>query len=263
MPRVVAIPYLRERQPTSETSARSRMSLHRSLPDPARGVFETFLVRDGRPVELEAHLDRLTSSVTVLYTQPVPNDVEELVTDRARSLRLGRLRLTVAPNGHAVLATDVRVAPVQDALVFPAFSHAVRLSRLVIPGGLGAHKWADRRLVAEADGGDSLPLVVDGDGSVLEASRANVFVVEGETVVTPPTDGRILAGVTRRRVLELVPVREEAVSLERLLAADEVFLTGSVRGIESVRALEGSEWVEATITPLVSDELRRYWESDT
>jgi branched-subunit amino acid aminotransferase/4-amino-4-deoxychorismate lyase len=58
-------------------------------------------------------------------------------------------------------------------------------------------------------------------------------------------------------------VREEPVSLQRLLAADEVFLTGSVRGIESVRALEGTEWVEATITPLVSDELRLAWESDT
>jgi para-aminobenzoate synthetase/4-amino-4-deoxychorismate lyase len=220
-------------------------------------------VREGRPVELAAHLARLGASVAGLYAQRVPDGVEDLVADHARGVRRGWLRLTVAPNGGAALATDVRVANVYNALVFPAFSRAARLSRLVVPGGLGAYKWADRRLVQTAEGNGLVPLITDSDGTVLEASRANVFVVERGTIATPPADGRILAGVTRQRVLELTPVREEPVSFERLLAADEVFLTGSVRGVEPVRACDGiREWAEGTLTPLVSDELRRRWTKD-
>jgi para-aminobenzoate synthetase / 4-amino-4-deoxychorismate lyase len=239
------------------------MASHRSQPDPAHGVFETMLVRDGRPLELGAHLERLAASVARLYGVPDVPGVEELVIDQARGMRLGRVRVTATPNRGGNLMTDVRRAPVADTTVFPAFSHAVRLRPLTVAGGLGAHKWADRRILDEADDGDAVPLVVDVDGSVLEAARANVFVVEDGHVFTPPADGRILPGVTRRRVLELLPVREEAISLDRLVAADEVFLSGSVRGIEPVRDCDGvGKWPTGTVTPVVADELRRLWEMD-
>lgn len=247
----------------SDTIAPSRMSSHRSQPDPARGVFETMLVRDGRPLELSAHLARLGASVAGLYGVADLPGIAELVADRARGLPLGRLRVTVAPNGDGSLHADVRRAPVDDVLVFPDFGRAVRLRPLTVPGGLGRHKWADRRILDAADGGNAVPLVLDADGSVLEASRANVFVVEDGAISTPPADGRILPGVTRRRVLELMPVREEAIALDRLLAADEVFLSGSVRGIEPVRAYdEARAWPAGTVTPLVADALRRLWEME-
>jgi para-aminobenzoate synthetase/4-amino-4-deoxychorismate lyase len=92
---------------------------------------------------------------------------------------------------------------------------------------------------------------------VLEGSRANVFAREGDALVTPPADGRILPGVTRGRVLEIAraegaKVREEALSLERLRAADEVFLSGSVRGIEPVR--------RGAMTEALAGALARAWE---
>jgi para-aminobenzoate synthetase/4-amino-4-deoxychorismate lyase len=106
-----------------------------------------------------------------------------------------------------------------------------------VPGGLGAHKWSDRRLleslIAAADGE---PLLCDLDGLVLESARANVFVVESGTLATPPVDGRILPGVTRARVLELArdlgfEVREEPIDLGRLARAEEIFLTGAIGGV--------------------------------
>jgi para-aminobenzoate synthetase/4-amino-4-deoxychorismate lyase len=225
------------------------------------GVFETLLVREGHPVELGAHLERLRSSLAAVFGAPPPESAEALVLERARDITLGRLRLTVAPNGSGALKADVRVAPVERSIVFPAFERAVRLVRLTVPGGLGGHKWADRSLVEPAEGNGSVPLLLDENEVVLEASRANVFIVEDGTLVTPPADGRILPGVTRRRVLELIPVREEAVPLHRLLAAEEVFLTGSVRGIEPVRDCDGARrWTAGPLTGEVSDRLRRRWE---
>jgi para-aminobenzoate synthetase/4-amino-4-deoxychorismate lyase len=221
------------------------------------------LVHEGRPVELEAHLARLAASAAGLYGARLSAGVVELVTTRARALPIGRLRLIAVPNGHGALVTDVHVAPVDTTIVFPDFTGAARLTRLEVPGGIGAHKWADRRLLQQAEAGGSLPLILDADGSVLEASRANVFVVEDGTIFTPPADGRILPGVTRRSVLDLLPVWEEPIGIDRLLAADEVFLSGSVRGIEPVWELDsGRTWPAGTVTPLVSAELRRHWEMD-
>lgn len=235
------------------------MQQHRSLPDQRQGVFETLLVVDGRPVELDAHLARLGASLQTLFGAGTPPGAAGAVRDEAGDLELGRLRLTVAPNGPGGLATTVRVAAVERSLVFPAAG--VRIAPLRVPGGWGAHKWADRGPLAAAESGATVPLVVDHDDTVLEASRANVFIVESGRIVTPPADGRILPGVTRSRLLSLLDVREEIISLERLADADEVFLSGSVRGVEPVAVCRRARvWEPGPVTRSAAAELRRHWE---
>jgi para-aminobenzoate synthetase / 4-amino-4-deoxychorismate lyase len=239
-------------------------------PDPALGVFETLLVVDGLPLELEPHLARLDASLHALFGAPSPSATRELVFDHARGAGLARLRLTVAPDERRMLAATVVLAPVDASLVLPGRDRALDLAPLVVPGGIGAHKWADRRLLAgaEADAAPRVPLLLDRDGAVLEASRGNLFVVDDGILVTPPADGRLLPGVTRRRVLELaealdIPVREDAVGFDRLWEAAEVFVTGAVRGIEPVRARDGAGvGSEDRITATLSDELRRFWALD-
>jgi uncharacterized protein YaaQ len=93
-------------------------------------------------------------------------------------------------------------------------------------------KWADRALLeptGEAAPG-ALPLLLDRGDTVLEASRANVFIVRDGGLATPPADGRILPGITRARVIEIagnagVEVREVDLALTDLLGAEEAFLT--------------------------------------
>ncbi len=237
------------------------------LPDPRRGVFETLLVVDGEPVELEAHLARLASSTSDLFGQEPPLGVRELVDRHARTVELGRLRLDVVPDQEGPLAATVKVAPVERALVFPSWERAATLAGILVPGGLGAHKWSDRRLVdqAQSNCGAALPLLLDEDGTVLEISRGNVFLVRDGSLVTPATDGRLLPGVARRRVMEAaaaagIQVHEEVVSQDELGGADEVFGSGSVRGVEPVREYEGvRRWEEGEMTRVISTSLRQLW----
>jgi para-aminobenzoate synthetase/4-amino-4-deoxychorismate lyase len=205
---------------------------------------------------------RLRASLGALFGAPVPEGAREALLEAARGLRLGRARLDVAPNGSSALTTAVRTATVDPSIVFP--ERGARLVPLTVPGGWGAHKWADReRLDAHATD-EALPLLVDHDGTVLEASRANIFIVEDRAIVTPPADGRILPGVTRARVIELLGAREAIVSLDRLAAADEVFLTGAVRGIEPVSACRATRvWTQSAVTGDAAAALRRHWEEAT
>jgi para-aminobenzoate synthetase/4-amino-4-deoxychorismate lyase len=114
----------------------------------------------------------------------------------------------------------------------------VGLVPFALPGGLGAHKWRDRRLLGAlaqvADG--AVPVLVDTDGQVLEAAYANIWLVEGPELITPPADGRILPGTTRAALLEAEPsAREEAFDLARLEQAGAVFLTSSISGRHPAR----------------------------
>jgi para-aminobenzoate synthetase/4-amino-4-deoxychorismate lyase len=109
----------------------------------------------------------------------------------------------------------------------------VLLEPFALPGGLGAHKWRDRRLLDAL--GDlvpgAVPLLVDTDGLVLEAGYANVWIVEGDALITPPADGRILPGTTRAALLDAEDgAREEPIDVVRLASAESVFLTSSISG---------------------------------
>ena len=237
-------------------------------PDRAIGVLETLLVVAGRPVELEAHLERLTWSVRDLFQAEVPAGTRELVLERAAPLSLGRLRLTVSPQPDGALAPDVVTASVDPADVFPSWERAIGLRPFVVQGGLGAHKWADRAGLAWTESGESdgfLPLVLDSGGEVLEASRANVFAIEAGRLITPAADGRILPGVARARAIEAartlgIELREEALSVDRMVAAGEAFLTGSVRGVEPVRSVGDSELgMPGETMAEVAAEMKRVW----
>ncbi|MGB7686431.1 MAG: aminotransferase class IV, partial [Solirubrobacterales bacterium] len=192
----------------------------RPRPDHRHGVIETFLIVDDRPVELDAHLARLSASVEALYGEEPPPS-RDLVISRARGGGLGRLRLTVEPVAAGGFEVYFFVASVEPATVFPTGELAANLFTMTVDRGLGEHKWADRAVLERAEamgprGG--VPLLVTDEGEVLEASRGNIFTVRDGRVLTPPLDGRILPGVARARVIEIaaecgIEVEEEPIAL--------------------------------------------------
>ena len=238
---------------------------HPLEPDPALGVFSTMLVVDGRPVELDPHLAQLRESVRALYGAELPEQAAALACERAHGLALGRVRVSCGPNGGAP-QLDAIARPIERTILLP--DDALDLQSAVLDRWNGAHKWADRRLLErlEAAAAPACALLVMRDGRVLETTRANVFALGEDGVLrTPPTDGSILPGVTRAQAIAIlreagVEVRTEPLSLDALRAAREAFATGSVRGVEPVRSLDGVEiGGRGELAALVADALRRRW----
>ncbi|KAI3957080.1 hypothetical protein MKX01_004371 [Papaver californicum] len=65
-----------------------------------------------------------------------------------------------------------------------------------------------------------------------ELSACNVFIVKGSRISTPPTNGTILPGITRKSIIDIAidqgyQVEEHAIEVEELITADEVFCTGT------------------------------------
>lgn len=229
-------------------------------------MFETILVFENKPVRLDAHLERLAVSVERLYGIELP-DLRDLVRDRARGGELGRMRLSVRPRGND-LEPLVVVAPFDPNNVFPTGSFASGLETLWVDAGYGEHKWNDRDLLSRAEARavpGAVPLLTRGDGTVLEASRANLFAVRAGRVLTPPLDTEILPGIARQDTIAaaaecLIEVHEEPISHAELLSADEVFLTNSLRGVEPIREIDGSPIAaEGPMTTALAAALRTLW----
>jgi para-aminobenzoate synthetase / 4-amino-4-deoxychorismate lyase len=242
-------------------SSRRRTGADPALrPRPAAGVFTSLRVRRGVAPHLSAHLDRLADSVRRLYGKDLPASLGAEL-DRCLAARpTGRLRITVRPLGGPLHAT-VAAVPLDNG---PAVTDLVPV---VISGGLGEHKWADRRLPDQlrqtAGTRQEVQLLIeDQDGTALETDRANLFAVIGSVLRTPPVDGRLLPGIARARVLRLaaaagLAVETMALTRHDLLTASEVFVTNSVRGVLPVRSVAGVALPEAPglVTKLLADAL--------
>ncbi len=82
-------------------------------------------------------------------------------------------------------------------------------------------------------------ILLNNKNHVIETSRSNIFIVSGGVIYTPPLNEGCLDGIMRRVLLEIcnennIPIQQESISIERLKNAEEVFLTGSIRGIQWV-----------------------------
>jgi D-alanine transaminase len=96
----------------------------------------------------------------------------------------------------------------------------------------------------EAQDEGALETIMIRDGLVTEGSSTNVFVISGDTIATPPQGHLILSGITRELALSLAAAAgmravEQAVSVETLRTADEIWLSSSTREVLPVTRLDG------------------------
>jgi para-aminobenzoate synthetase / 4-amino-4-deoxychorismate lyase len=237
-----------------------------AAPDPARGLFETLLVAEGRTVRAAPHLERLGASARELFGHDLPAELPDSIAEAAQPLELGRMRIDLLPENGG-LRFEIKTEPIDPAIFFPDREHGADVRTIRHPDWAGAHKWADRDWLesVEADLGDEVPLILTDDDEVLEAGRANLFIVTGGSIATPPADGRILPGTARAATLALaadlgVPAAERRLYEDDLRTADDLFLTSSLRGIRPVRSVDGEPL--GPPDPLVArlaSELRARW----
>ena len=106
-------------------------------------------------------------------------------------------------------------------------------------------------------------ILLTGDGHVAEASAANLFVVFGREVATPPLVDDVLAGITRSAIIDLAAdagydAVERRIDRSELYLADEVFLTGTGVQVAPVASIDDRP-IGSDGFPISLDIQRRYF----
>jgi branched-subunit amino acid aminotransferase/4-amino-4-deoxychorismate lyase len=220
-----------------------------------RAVFETMRVYGGTPFRLPEHLGRMAGSAArVGMTPPDAAAFAAAATEAigaAGEADLVLRFLWTAGREGAASPAGFALASTVPAGLEELRGRGLRMAVVAwAPGMLAGAKSTSyaANMLAQADAqrrGADDALLVDPAGTVLEAPTANVWWREGSRLLTPPLDLPILAGITRAVLTELAPaagyeVEEGVCGLERLGAADEVFLSASVREVMPVTAIDGS-----------------------
>ncbi len=252
------------------------------------GLFETILVRNGRPFRFEHHVARLQNGAAFLgiampFAAPAFHSFAVQLLRENRSVD-GVLRLTLSrgvgrrgysPRDASQPMTVMTLHP--NPLHDPAPPPQWRL--VTAPFRLTAHEAGARvktgnklpqilaRADAEARGADEA-LLLNTEGQVVEGAGSNLFWIADGTVCTPPLESGILAGVTRAVVLEIcqrrgMPTVEAGITPEALSGQDGVFLSLSTLGIVEALTLDGAAVRRSSLTSSLRDDYWRLVQQET
>jgi len=229
-------------------------------------VYEVVRTASGRPFMLEEHLDRMRRSAAMIYFEMPWPDAE--IRTRMLDLRAAlpfqecyfRIVATRGP-GPISLLPDGCTEPGlyligMDLPRFPARLYTEGCRVAVVRRLRNDPRALDPRaktgnylnnmlgLVEARKQGAEDALFLNHEGHLTEATTANAWIVEKGRVVTPPVAEGLLQGITREWLLRKlpeagIPATEGVIDLDRLHRADEVFLSGTVKGVMPVTAIDG------------------------
>jgi len=218
----------------------TQVDLAHSAARHGEGLFETLRVRDGAPMRLGAHLERLAAGARYLGLEPPPGPDAVLAFLAAQGvcagLHDGVLRLLAVDRALRAWATPREPGP-PDWIQVALGQEIRRLSDSPL-NRFKTLSYLENRLLAREAGRRGLFEVValNEAGRVTDGSRASLFVVLGGRLLTPPASDGALPGVARRCLLEAGLAEEAPLVPADLGRAEALLLTNALRGAVPVHA---------------------------
>ena len=230
------------------------------------GLFTTIRIVRGEAFAYERHWRRLEKDAAITRL-PMPYSgakvrlhLQEVI--RADKVQEGCARIYLVYNQVGFWRSD-EAMPQVDLIIYsaplPSYREPARLTirehgrhAASALAGVKTISWLPNVWsVAEAqNAGFDEVILLNERGEVAECTAANIFVVKGEKILTPPLNSGCLEGVTRGILAEIAPdagltLVEQPLQPVDLYAGDEVFISSTNRNILGVGEIAGHRFADA------------------
>lgn len=219
-------------------------------------VYEVIPFYQGVGFRLEEHLQRLEHSLRALR---IELELDWIITlSRLVELNGGGnlsvyLQVTRGSAGKRVHAIDQGLVPTVFACcqpirdIYQEGADKVEGIKVIVTADLRWHRCDIKStcllpnilVLQQARELGAQEAILQRDGALTEGASCNFFIVEQGVLYTPPIGTEILSGTTRALILELadqygIPRQETEIDYQRLIGADEVWISSSTRAIVPV-----------------------------
>jgi len=225
------------------------------------GVYEVIPVYGGKPFRLAQHIQRLRNSLAAIRLDLDISDeqwsdiLNRLIADHHGEELSVYLQVTRGPAAKRDHGFPSKVNPTVFVMANPIPPVDPKLAQQGIHAVLlDDIRWqrcdikaitllANVLLRQQAHDLGSQEAILIRDGLALEGAASNLFVVDGDKLITPAKSQHLLPGITRDLVLELAPAAglvavEDDIPAEALPGYDEIWLTSSTKEIMPVTRLD-------------------------
>lgn len=218
---------------------------------------------------LKEHVDRLFESARV-YNMKIPFTPEKITEGVIETIKVNNLESCyirpISFRGYGELGVNSLNCPVNTTIAAWEWGSYLGDEGMINGVNVGVSSWRKpapdtfptlakcganymnsqlAKMEALEHGYDEA-IMLDYQGFVGEGTGENIFIIEDNSLITPPLCSSILKGITRDSVIKLaekndLKVKEEIITRERLYFADEMFFTGTAAEITPIRSVDGRE----------------------
>lgn len=240
----------------------------------ANGVFETMRYHHGAIFLLDKHLGRLTQGLKTLDI-PAPYSRKEIKDAIAVVLKINRLqdaRVRVMiwreKSLGRICISALAYRPYPADKYRRGFNVVISKKRISqpakgpVPKAIAYRPFYQAYQEAVSQGFDDA-LIINQAGEIVEASRANIFLVKAGVLFTPDLKCGCLKGITRQVVFSLakdkgIRSRQARIKPAEMCAMDEIFMTNSLFGIMPVTAINGRKVKQGLAGPVTRTLMAAY-----
>lgn len=243
------------------------------------GLFESIRVLNGMPYNLENHFKRLSEGAKVLRIKlPLSLTLDTFKThckqllDRNRIKEGGMIRFSLYRAGKGTYRPETSFAEfIIEAKALPHSMFRLNdvglsidvydeirkpINQLSVFKTSNALYYIIAAEYARENGLDDA-LILNEDFSIIESTSSNVFIVSNGVLYTPALEHGCVGGTFRMKLINLavengIKVYECSLAPQNLLAADEIFLTNAVKGIQWVVSYKTKRYFNNTAKALIN-----------
>ena len=239
------------------------------------GVFRTFLVKNGCPINWDIHYEKLKEDATILKIK-VPSkkdllhDIKKLFTED--KTYIGKVIITrgISDQGYQFdrnikstrIVLKINYKKINDVFYLNGVRLKVCETRATHHSFFGGAKHLNRidNVLAKAELGPSVfdGIMLDRSGYINECVSSNIFARYGKVIVSPKQNNAGVSGVCKQIIIKNIEtigfrLKNEDIKLEKLKKADEVIITNSVFGALHVNQIEEKKWHNGLFAALIRD----------
>lgn len=230
------------------------------------GGVRGYLADDGHEVyvfRLQAHVERLAHSAKILYLRmPSVDETQQILVELLRRNEVHH-DVYLRP---LLIHNSIALAPVLDETSSTFIAFCMPLKRYIDKDTIDVCVSSWRRVRDNAipartkptgaylnsalarreakDNGFDEAIFLTEDGKVSEGSAEHIFIVRGNTLISPPSTEDNLDGITRRSIIAMATedlglrFKERAIGRSELYVAEEMFLCGTGAQITPVASVD-------------------------
>ena len=225
------------------------------------GVFESIRIVNGLPYNLQFHIERMLEGANIISLD-IPNhfsadyfkgQIKSLI-EKNNIQAGGKVRISLFRDGEGAYFSKSN-----KAIFFIEASHLPNNYFILNENGLMVDIYSDVNksvnILSKYKSINSLlPImaanfakanklqecfILNAKGKIIESISSNIFIVSNGVLYTPPLEDGCIGGIMRMNVINTaiengITVYENTLSPQNLLAADEIFLTNAIQGIQWV-----------------------------
>lgn len=210
------------------------------------GLFETIRCEQEIPLFFESHFKRLTRSTreTLMPFPPGMDEVKNWIKDTlvANKLKSARVKIIISKRAEDKFNVLILASPLEHQLQsYSLFAKRLDRDNASISFRHKTTSRADSYVAYKnaLEAGFNDVLYLNEKNEIIECTRANIFLVLEDKVITPLLEAGILSGVTREKIIEIaknerIQIEEKNVHSLYLNKAKDVFITNAIIGIMPV-----------------------------